>query len=267
VVVNNSWPSAGVLPANMLFLNQVVTESSYLGPAWSLSLEFWLYCLAPLLFTLPDRQLQRLMWGSFVCFVFFTCGRTLFHWNYYAGVSYGLNLVFLSFVWLAGFRLAKAPEKAMHTLREIGLMFAQHIALGAAILFVSRMKHGLLGDFLRSDAPSFVLQAVGLSLVWWVLHHFLKNKANSVAPMQWVRLLGDISYPLYLIHVPIFELLRYYSVPRSPLLYCGVAVVTAWLLYRGLDFYSQRRHRRGVVPAVSTPPTVPATLTARSGGE
>src|ERR1700722_6308061 len=45
-------PGLLVLSINALFLNQLVTTDSFVGPAWSLSLEFWLYCLAPVLMVL-----------------------------------------------------------------------------------------------------------------------------------------------------------------------------------------------------------------------
>jgi peptidoglycan/LPS O-acetylase OafA/YrhL len=38
---------ATTLLQNVLFLNQITTATSYVGPAWSLALEVWLYCLTP----------------------------------------------------------------------------------------------------------------------------------------------------------------------------------------------------------------------------
>jgi len=255
MLANGSWPSAWTLLANVLFLNQLAVPSSLVEPAWSLSLEFWLYCLAPLLFTLRDGQLRVLMWVSFVAFMAYTCGRTLFHWNYYAGTGYGLNLLLLSYIWIAGFRLATAPDKALATLKEVGLMMALHILLEVAITFAHKWKHGQFDVFLNVDLLGFALRSLGLAGLWWALRRLLKNRGNSGKPVRWLRELGDVSYPLYLIHISVFELLKRNDVPASPWLYYGVAVLASWLLYRALDFYSQRRHLRGVPPEKGVPAT------------
>lgn len=80
-------PSASEWIVNLLFLNQLVVPISIVGPAWSLSLEFWLYCLTPLLFMLSDKAIKRLIAVSFFAFFAYTCGRTLFHWTYYSGTA------------------------------------------------------------------------------------------------------------------------------------------------------------------------------------
>lgn len=42
VVEEGKYPSIWILLANILFLNQLVISSSFIEPAWSLSLEFWM---------------------------------------------------------------------------------------------------------------------------------------------------------------------------------------------------------------------------------
>jgi len=248
VLDEGTWPSAWTILGNVLFLNQLLTQTSLVGPAWSLSLEFWLYCLAPFLFTLRDGQLRWLVLASFGAYVFYTCGRTLFHWRYYSGLGYGLNLPLLSFIWLAGFRIAKTPEKALSALKAVGVILALHVMLEVAIQLAHLWKHGQLDTFLRADATTYVLRSIGLGGVWWVFFRSLKNSAGSAKPVRWMRALGDISYPLYLIHIPVYALLKRNEVTPSPLLYFGMAVLVSWLLYRGLDFYSQRRHLRVPLP-------------------
>ncbi len=72
-----SWPNPLVIAANALFLNQMVTATSIVGPAWSLSLEFWLYCLLPLLYPIDPKTSRWLVWTSFVAYLAYTALRTL----------------------------------------------------------------------------------------------------------------------------------------------------------------------------------------------
>jgi peptidoglycan/LPS O-acetylase OafA/YrhL len=243
IFIVGRWPGFWELVVNALFLNQIVTSTSFVGPAWSLSLEFWLYCLTPLLFLVSDRHLQRLIVVSFVAYVIFTCGRTLFHWNHYAGVGYGLNLLFLAFIWLAGLRLARHSENPKPVLRMIAIIFVLHILLTAAIQFGFRLKNAKLPLFFSGDIWEIALQAATLTVVFWM---FLRvtDPAIKGKPSHAMRVLGDISFPLYLVHIPIFKVLEHWGV-RSPILYYIAAVLAAAVIYRTVDFYSQRRPLTG----------------------
>ncbi len=103
--------SAFTLILNLLFLNQVFINWSFVGPAWTLATEVWLYITAPFLLKLRQKHVYCLILGSFICYLIYTCGRTLFHWDYYAATNYGINIVLLSFIWIAGFSLAIFPKK------------------------------------------------------------------------------------------------------------------------------------------------------------
>jgi peptidoglycan/LPS O-acetylase OafA/YrhL len=142
---------------NALFLNQIVTSDSLVGPSWSLALEFWLYCLTPFLFKLHPRTLRRLIFISFAAFLVYTCGRTVFHWKYFAGVGYGLNVLLLSFVWLAGLRLARDKADAPRTLNEVALMFGAHIALTFGIQLGIRRKEGYVNRVTASVTGAVVI--------------------------------------------------------------------------------------------------------------
>jgi len=49
-------PFIWIIFIDLLFLSQVIVRDSYVGPAWSLGLEVWLYCLAPLFIRLRARS-------------------------------------------------------------------------------------------------------------------------------------------------------------------------------------------------------------------
>ncbi|MGI4777300.1 MAG: acyltransferase family protein [Janthinobacterium lividum] len=238
----DAWPPARQWLANLLFLNQLVVPTSIVGPAWSLSLEFWLYCLTPLLFMLSDRSTKFLVAVSFVSFCIYTCGRTLFHWTYYSGTSYGLNLLLLAFIWLSGLRLARLEKGRSHdgVLRSIFVIFAIYIVMCAAIQGGYRLKNDDLARFFRVDLIDLVLRTCTLAGVGLVFVNILRRDGSG-EPSAWMRALGDISFPLYLLHVPVFALLHR-TASRSPYLYFAVAFAVSLAAYRVLDLYSQRRH-------------------------
>lgn len=234
-------PSVWLIVVNALFLNQIFTQGSFVGPAWSLALEFWLYCLTPFLFKLRPQTLRGLTYVSFLAFLGYTCGRTLFHWNYYAGVGFGLNLILLSFIWLAGLRLARDTQEAHLVLKDITIMFAVHIALTWCIQMASSIKRGTLDELLSNGLDDIFLQSFTLMAVFWTFKRvvfFTGSKAQGSATL---RLLGDISYPLYLVHIPTFVVLKHLGI-ISPAWYMASAAGVSSLLYWVLDLYSQRRH-------------------------
>ena len=243
---HGSLPSASVLLVNILFLNQLITASSFVGPARSLSLEFWLYCLTPLLFKLKDVTLNRLVWLSFVSYLIYTCGRTLFHWVYFSGVAYGLNLLLLSYAWLVGLRMARNASDTKPVLRQIGVIFLGHIALAISIQFASAWTNNRVSFFFQHDLIGFALQACTLALlfcIFWQIKHPQISHSEQVRPVAWLRTLGDISYPLYLVHISVYALLQRTAL-QSPGLYYLMAVAVSYLIYKVVDRYSQRRHQR-----------------------
>jgi peptidoglycan/LPS O-acetylase OafA/YrhL len=242
VVLKVPPPHAATLILNALFLNQLVTSDSFVGPAWSLSLEFWLYCLTPFLMRLPMTLTRLMVFGSFACYLIYTILRTLSHMPYYSGVGFGANLLLLSFIWLAGLRLARSGGEKT-ALRDIGFIFAGHIALDAIIQFGWRLKHHALSNFFSNDAVGFVLQSATLLFVYFAFKH-LVLAARPATHRSWLlRFVGDISYPLYLLHAAVYGLLVHLGF-KNPLLFYGMAVLVSALVYASLDFYSKRRHQQ-----------------------
>jgi peptidoglycan/LPS O-acetylase OafA/YrhL len=251
---NSFFPSLWIILANIFFLNQIFTTGSLVEPAWSLALEFWLYCLTPVLFKAHPSTLRRLTYASFIAYVGYTCGRTIFHWDYYSGVGYGLNLIFLSYVWLAGLRLARDPSNARLVLKDIGAMFAIHILLALCIEAASSWKRGTTEAFFQSGIDTLVLRASTLLFVFWVFTRITTSFAGKTSTSPALRILGDVSYPLYVIHMPIFFLLKWAGL-TSPTTYLLAAISAALMLYLVLDKYSQVRHRVGNVKAGADQPS------------
>jgi peptidoglycan/LPS O-acetylase OafA/YrhL len=264
-------PPVWLMVVNVLFLNQILTTTSFVGPAWSLALEFWLYCLAPSLMRFSKTLLRWLIFGSFGSFLLYTVLRSLAHLPYYSGVGYGGNLVLLSFVWVAGLRLARAGAEDATAMRDIGLIFVGYIALTVAMQFGFRLKNHAVPTFFSRDLWICLMQGATLLFVFGVFKYVVIPPARPGSARSWfLRLLGDISYPLYLLHAVIYTILLRLKLHSAPLFYLTAVLVSAGV-YWVLDFYSKRRHlgqptaAAGVVrgqPSVeaATPATLPAAI-------
>jgi peptidoglycan/LPS O-acetylase OafA/YrhL len=231
----------GILLVNMAFLNQVLTTSSFVGPAWSLSLEFWLYGLTSWLAKRSGHFLRVATYCSFAAYCVYTCVRTLAHLPYYSGVGFGLNLLFLSFVWICGLRLARADD-SRKTLQDLAFFFSAHIALAAGIQLLYRLKHHSLGDYWLPDISTYGAEATTLAVVWLAFRYVVLPNAATGGhrKSKIMHTLGDISYPLYLIHIPVFVLLDRIG-SRNAWLNFALALSVALVLYQLLDSYSRRR--------------------------
>ena len=238
---HESLPSLGVLLLNALFLNQLLTSTSFISPAWSLSLEFWLYCLAPFLIVISQGRLRAVIYVSFASYLIYTACETLFRMPYHAGVGYGGNLLFLSFIWICGLRLARKSEDTRQVMRDIRLLLAGHIALKTAIQFLWRVKHHSIGEFFSHDSVDCLMQSATLCAVCHIFSRYVVAPVGGARRSRLLRIMGDISYPLYLVHIPVYMMLSKTPL-KGPLVFFAVAVAVSAALYGLLDVYSRKRH-------------------------
>lgn len=242
-----------MIGVNLLFLNQALTTGSYVGPAWSLALEAWLYALTPWLAKLSSKALTGVVFASLGCFAVHTCGRTLFHWPYYSGLGYGLNLLTLAFPWICGFLLARERKNPQTMMRIIGGSFGFHLALTMAIALGYRYKNNQLSMFVPNDLVGFAFKAATLVFVWCNFHYMLKNQTAPSVKSHVMRFLGDVSYPLYVVHISVYIILARFGF-KNPYLMLVVAISAAAAIYQLLDFYSRNRDRKEF-PSRSLPKT------------
>lgn len=219
-------PTAFELLVNLLLLNQVFTTTSYVGPAWSLALEFWLYVATPLLVLRSEKSLRSIVALSFVAYLVYTVLRPMLHLPYYAGVGYGANLLFLSFAWIGGLRLAIHRQTAGVALQDLRLIFAAHLLWSVAIQLAWRVKHDALSAFVVDDLAGFALQSLTLLIVYQAFARGVMTRRLVIRRRRLVLWLGDISYPLFLLHIPVFTVLAKLEVV-SPIGHFGVALLFA----------------------------------------
>src|SRR5207253_1335225 len=88
---------------------------------------------------------------SFGAFLFHTIGRTKFHWLYYEGLNYGINLLLLSFIWISGFVYALYPEKRKFIALNVAAFYLVFAVLGAVIKALYDAKHHNIQLFFEKD--------------------------------------------------------------------------------------------------------------------
>jgi peptidoglycan/LPS O-acetylase OafA/YrhL len=163
-------------------------------------------------------------------------------------------LLFLSFIWICGLRLACEEQNRKSVLRDVAIVFASHISISGAIQFLFRAKHHSISMFFREDLLLFAMQSLTLATVLCIFAYYVVAPETGKRRSVLLRFLGDISYPLYLIHIPVFIALSKGGLKNAVIDYliaCAVAAALYWVV----DVYSKRRHLQ-----------LPATRHAASGG-
>ncbi len=234
------FPNPFIILVNALFLNQILTTTSFVGPAWSLSLEFWLYCSLPFLYTLSPRVNRFIIYISLISYVIYTALRTLLHLPYYSNIGYGGNLLFLCFAWVCGSQLAREDTKKSVVLKDLRVIFIIHIFIKALIQLGSSIKRGTIEQFFYIDIFNYFMHAVTLWVVYTIFKIFILDDHVSTKKSRLMQTLGDISYPLYLIHIPIYMVVSKIGI-KSPIAFYLFSLAASYLLYMFVDFYSQRR--------------------------
>jgi peptidoglycan/LPS O-acetylase OafA/YrhL len=192
---------------------------------------------------LSKPRLRWIIFGSFACYVIYTIFRTLAHLPYFSGVGFGGNLVLLSFIWVAGLRLGRTGGEDKTALRDIGIIFGGHMALTVAIQFGYRLKHHAVLNFFSTDLLVYAMQSATLLLVYLVFKHLVIAERPAVHRSWFLRTLGDVSYPLYLLHAAVYAILAHLGL-KMPALFYLTAVLVSACVYWSLDFYSKRRHQQ-----------------------
>jgi peptidoglycan/LPS O-acetylase OafA/YrhL len=212
-----TWPIGQYLPptslvsfaASLLMLQTIVAGPvPIIGQIWSLSPEWWHYMAAPGLRKLSSFSLLTFLTISFLAFLVITPppggGPEGFH--------HGLAMLTLSWLWVTGF-----------VYRRFGGNPA-----GAVILTFPSVFALFFGHF--TGAPLFIS-----------VFTLLLSTEVRIGPrgQKICNLLGDISYPLYLFHVPVMVLLLTFGVKTTLPLIIASLLISAAVLY-GIDYPSRR---------------------------
>lgn len=209
-------PDLANFTANIFFLQTFFAKQlSGNAPVWTLAVEVFFYLLAPIFFRMRSWMLLLLVlisatgWVANIAFVFFQGG----HLDFYSRYSWGLPAFFLLWAWLGGFLFYRHREKPVF---RLGL-----VALGVFAFF---------SNFIWTEGFTlFTYLFAGLIIV---NAHRIKLPAATLRVLDY---LGDLSYPLYLLHVPV--LLFSYAVlgTRNAAIMVLLTLAVTAFVYHAID--------------------------------
>ena len=174
--------------ANFFFLQEFVSITiTYNIALWSLSIEVFFYLLVPFLFKLPVQLLYLMVVSSMFFFTFF-------HFN----ILYGYSALVFAWPWLIGFLLSAKQERI------------------SIILFLIA---GLVIVGTNTTITGEKLSWLTFLIVALILIYSTVAVELPPAVVKIFNYLGELSYPIYVFHLPVYLILSHIGV-RNVWLYC-----------------------------------------------
>jgi peptidoglycan/LPS O-acetylase OafA/YrhL len=174
------------------------------GPSWTLAIEWWFYLAAPLFVRMRPWMLWLLVGVSLV-FQKEALAHGFFPVHDY---KWGIPAMMLLWAWLSGFLFYRAPGWS-----------------GALVILVG---YYAVSRFVDRSPDAYLIAATAVIL------------AQSLPPMprlsaRALNYLGDLSYPLYLVHVPLMAWTSRWTKWFDPYAYIGISLGASILLYHFVD--------------------------------
>lgn len=226
----SSWPGTGTLLSHLFMLQGVTGTIPAIKPAWSLTYEVVYYAVWPLVLVLCGWRAGRSLLVAGLGTLIIAAGLFVF-WKKGQGAADNTITLLLALIaaqfplWLGGAWLAQSWEPM--------LKHAQRWMAPASLLWIIS---GYLLDawLLQVQASTSMIIATG----WLVLPGWLGLVLGSASWQElgaWkssARWLGLLSYPLYILHQPLLDVLvlggRTYHLSLG--LTASVAVLMAWVM-------------------------------------
>jgi peptidoglycan/LPS O-acetylase OafA/YrhL len=188
-----------------------------LFPTWSLSIEIVYYALAPYFLRADARWMTVLIFPSATLFVVWTFLPAGWAWPYIAQSSRGVGLLAFAWAWLAGW-IAYGNRRSTY----LCLLF---MVIGFTCVAAQPQPLGFALLTRTAWIATFAIWALTMCVVFMSPALNLSTLARRT--LDW---LGDISFPLYLVHYPLLFLLTSTIWKRHPEWNYGFAQVAAALI-------------------------------------
>ncbi|MCX4159969.1 MULTISPECIES: acyltransferase [Paraburkholderia] len=206
VIVLSNWQT---ILSNIFMMQGTLTQSvSGDGAVWSLSVEWWCYMLAIVLIRYSVKWTSVLIGLSFAALMIYMRSK-----GYLVGDSHmplGLDFLLLAWAWMTGFSFYRAPTK---------INFALMLIL-PVIMFD-------MGDHLPLASVTVAATAAIVYLSSEI--HIKNDKINKC-----IKWLGDMSYPLYLLHPPLlYWLSSEASIRNGNVLIISIVLIVSISYYVG----------------------------------
>jgi peptidoglycan/LPS O-acetylase OafA/YrhL len=176
------------------------------GQLWSLAVEWWNYILAPLFRILPGIGVWLLVAISFCLFILLTPAEPAF-------TLHGIMFAQLSWLWLIGFLYYRYRRS-----------YYGYVLLFFPLILALALNHNRIGSAVWVGAAALAFcEDIPIAQTWR-------------AACRW---LGDLSYPIYAVHVPIVILYVYWGV-KAPSLIALTVIVVSIVVLHAIDLPARR---------------------------
>lgn len=194
---------------NLFFMQGFFTHSLESNPiVWTLSIEIFFYFLAPYI----QAKSKWILLVIVLSALLFITQRYL-GFFYYSQMLYGLGVAYLGWAWL------------------IGYWYYHHRGFTGAIYFLSSLVilSVTLNGFFVADfwTITWIITCTALGFGHCFNFPFLFSGL--------LKTLGDISYPLYLLHIPVFKLINNLTVLQNGFYYLIVIIIVSFLVDKFFD--------------------------------
>jgi peptidoglycan/LPS O-acetylase OafA/YrhL len=199
-------------------------------PLWTLAVEVCCYLLAPLFVRAPRMVLLAIITVSALAYAAFP----KLNLGFYSSLLFGLPLLFMIWAWLAGF--------VLYFHRADRRYWIAILCLGTLLFSTNRAFMTRFSVFTYVGSTALILFSDGIRL-----------------PRSVLRLLnygGELSYPVYIFHVPVLLLCYAVLGVRSSLMLVGAVLLCSAFFYHVVDQPIRRRRAVGRQP-IAQAETVP----------
>jgi peptidoglycan/LPS O-acetylase OafA/YrhL len=209
-------PHLGTLAGNLVLLQGIIVHPiSSNAPLWTLGVEVSCYLLAPLFLRSPRVLLLALTAVSACAYAAFP----KLHLEFYSQLRFGLPLLFMMWAWLAGFVLYLNRADPRYSVAAL--------CLGCFLFSTNRAFMTRYSIFTYVATVALILFSDAVEL-----------PTNVLALFDYA---GELSYPVYIFHVPVLLLCFAVLGIHSSLAMAAAVLLCSALFYHVVDQPIRRR--------------------------
>jgi peptidoglycan/LPS O-acetylase OafA/YrhL len=218
-------PRPSTIAGNLFLLQAfIVHPLDSNAPLWTLAVEVCCYLLAPLFVRAPRILLLAIIAISAIAYAVFP----KLNLQFYSSLLFGLPLLFMIWAWLAGF--------VVYFHRADRRYWIALLCLGVLLFSTNRAFMTRFSIFTYVASTALILFSGGIRL-----------------PRNVLRLLnygGELSYPIYIFHVPLLILCYAVLGIRSSAGLVGAVLLCSAFFYHVVDQPIRHRRKVGRGPAI-----------------